>query len=114
MLTDGCKKRKVKTMTIAFDIDGTISLDPDTFYRVIREFRMAGWTTIIVTGAEQPPEKLKRLKIDSDDLPIIVSAGMFKEQSARKAGYKVDVWVDDMPGVIQETLILKDGVDSEL
>ena len=101
-------------MTIAFDIDGTITIDPDTFYRVMREFRMSGWITIVVTGSEQPLEKLMRLKIFYDEIPVIVSNGELKERAALKAGYKVDVWVDDMPGTIQECAIIKPAVDDEL
>lgn len=99
-------------MTIAFDIDGTITLDPDTFHRVMNEFRHAGWAVIIVTGAQQPPEKIHRLKLD--DLPIIVSNGQLKEAAAREAGYIVDVWVDDMPGMIQDCKILGNDIDDNL
>ena len=93
-------------MTIAFDIDGTWDRDPycfETFYRLL-----IGWgkhTCIFVTGREQPADKLYRLRIPKDAV-IIVSGPLLKEQAALKAGYKVDVWVDDMPGMIQDCKIL--------
>lgn len=91
-------------MTIAFDIDGTWSLDPQLFDDVANMFRDEKWTVIIVTGREHPPEKLDRLGIHG--WPIVVSGPLLKEEAALKAGYKVDVWVDDMPGMIQRTAIL--------
>lgn len=97
-------------MTIAFDIDGTWSLDPRSFVHVAATFGRAGWTVIIVTGSHQPKEKLDRLFIPA--YPIIVSGSLMKEEAARRAGYKVDVWVDDMPGMIQNCKVLQ-GMEGE-
>lgn len=92
-------------MTKAYDIDGTWTLAPD-LYRQEWDRRIAcGWTCIIVTGREQPKDKLERLRIPSDAV-IIVSGPDTKEFAALKAGYRVDVWEDDMPGMIQNTRIL--------
>ena len=63
---------------------------------------------IIVTGSKQPYDKLLWLGIAH--LPIVVSNGELKEVAALRAGYKVDVWVDNEPGTIQETKILKDDL----
>ena len=96
-------------LTIAIDIDGTWSLDPRLFRRIAVQFKEAGWNVIIVTGSQQPAEKLARLWLDP--FIIIVSGPLLKEEAARKAGYKVDVWIDDMPGMIQNCRILRGDLD---
>jgi hydroxymethylpyrimidine pyrophosphatase-like HAD family hydrolase len=92
------------SLVVAFDIDGTWSLDPALFKHLAYTFQKSGWRVIIVTGAEQPAEKLQRLMLTG--YPLIVSGGQFKEHAARKAGYEVAVWIDDMPGMIQDCRIL--------
>lgn len=96
-------------MTIAFDIDGTWSLEPRLFRSVADSFTAAGWSVIIATGRQQPPDKLIALHLSC--FPIIVSGPLLKEEAARRAGYKVDVWVDDMPGMIQRTAIIGEPAD---
>lgn len=96
-------------MTIAFDIDGTWDRDPQLFIDVASMFRDEKWTVVIVTGREQPADKIGRLGLL--DFPIVVSGPLLKEHAALKAGYKVDVWVDDMPGVIQDCKILQPSDD---
>ena len=97
-------------MTIAFDIDGTWTLAPRLFRATAELFRTHGWTAIIVTGAVQSQDKMDRLRFPRA-MPIVFCNGKLKEQAAREAGYKVDVWVDDMPGTIQETKILAGEVE---
>lgn len=99
----------MKRRTIAFDIDGTWTLDPPLFVQIAWTFKGAGWDVIIVTGREQPHEKIKSLGLLG--LPIVVSNGLFKEEAARIGGYEVNVWVDDMPGMVQECRILKGDLE---
>lgn len=99
------------SLTIAFDIDGTWTLSPRLFFEVAHTFKAAGWQVIIVTGREQPHEKIKTLGILG--LPVIVSGPLLKEEAAKKAGYAVHVWVDDMPGMIQNCRILGGDFESE-
>jgi hypothetical protein len=92
-------------MTIAFDIDGTWDRDPTFWTWVYNLMPKFDHTAIFVTGREQPPEKLRRLRIPENAI-VIVSGPLLKEEAAARAGYKVDVWIDDMPGMIQRTAIL--------
>lgn len=92
-------------MTFSLDIDGCWSEDPRCFLSMTHLLRSYGHEVIIVTGREQPMDKLQRLNIPLD-IKIIVSGSKTKEQAALDAGYKVSVWVDDMPGVIQNIKIL--------
>jgi len=92
-------------MTFSLDIDGCWSEDPRCFLSMTHLLRSYGHEVIIVTGREQPMDKLQRLNIPLD-IRIIVSGPKTKEQAALDAGYRVQVWVDDMPGMIQNTKIL--------
>ena len=95
-------------MTIAFDIDGTWGTDPNLFWAIARVFEVKGWTVIVVTGAEQPTDKLERLRLTN--YPIVYALGILKRDAARAAGYSVNVWVDDMPGTIEPCRILTDDL----
>jgi len=95
---------------IAFDIDGTWTLHPTAWLSVYLIMQSAGMRPIIVTGRPHPQDKLRRLLIP-EDATIIVSGDLFKEEAARRAGYTVAVWIDDMPGVIQNCRILTGTID---
>lgn len=92
-------------MTLAFDIDGTWDRDVDLWLAFYWTAIKRGHHCLFVTGAEQPAEKLARLRLP-ENAPVIVARGELKETAARRAGYRVDVWIDDMPGMIQECHIL--------
>lgn len=99
------------SLTVAFDIDNTWTLAPTLFRRVAHIFDQAGWKVIIVTAADQPEPKLIMLGIYGQ-YPVIVSRWRLKEQAAREAGHNVNVWIDDMPGMIQDCRILQGDLDS--
>ena len=97
-------------MTIAIDIDGTWDRDPDLFFDFAWLAKNRGHTVIIVTGRQQPQEKLDRLYLSRAPVAeIIVSGGELKEDVCKRLGIKVDVWIDDMPGMVQRCCILEDG-----
>ena len=103
-------------MTIAIDLDNTWTADPflwNDFYRTATG--IAGHTVIMVTARRDPIANDERLRhMLPLEMPIIYTSGDFKEKHARAAGYKVDIWIDDTPGMIQECAILKDAPDSTL
>lgn len=100
-------------MTIAFDIDGTWDAHPAVFRRVAHIFKENGWDVIIVTGAEQPQDKLVMLGIIGQ-FPVVVAKGVLKEEAMSRFGLKVDVWVDNEPGTIQRCKIIEQSKDEEL
>ena len=98
-------------MTLCIDIDGTWDQDADFFQLVANLAQFRNHTVLIVTGRDQPAEKLARLGI-ADRWPVIVSRSLLKEEAVRKAGYEDHlVWIDDMPGMIQRTKILGEPED---
>ncbi len=98
-------------LTVAIDIDGTWTLDPQLFDDIANMFQEEGWTVIIVTGREQPKEKITQLGLYG--WPIIVSGELLKQDAALKAGYNVNVWIDNEPGTIQQCKILTGELDDQ-
>lgn len=80
---------------------------------------------VIVTGAEQSPQKLARLYLDGVnpynpkeklDLPIIYAIGRAKRDAVREAGYDLDntIWIDNDPATITGEAFLKACDDAKL
>lgn len=86
-------------MIFSLDIDGCWSEDPRCFLSMLHLLRSYGHEVIIVTGREQPMEKLQHLNIPLD-IKIIISGDRTKEKAAVDAGYAVGCWVDDQPWTI--------------
>ena len=87
-------------MIIGIDFDGTITRDPDLWYAFIAAARQRGHAVIVVTGRkERPPVP--------NALAVIHARGDFKCAAARRAGFKVDVWIDDEPGLIEPQRMLE-------
>ena len=102
-------------MTIAIDLDNTWTASPALWTRFYYEADADGHTVIMVTARRDPVSEDERRRFFLPaDMPIIYTVGDFKERHARAAGYKVDVWIDDTPGMIQECAILKVAPDDSL
>jgi hypothetical protein len=82
-------------MIFGIDWDKTITAEPGLFKIFIDAARERGHTCIIVTG-RQEHDKI----VPPWPMVIIYAGNEWKCDAALKAGYKVDVWIDDMPGVI--------------
>lgn len=90
-------------MIIAIDYDGTYAADPETFNHVIEIFRQAGHAVICVTG--RSAGTMGQPVLDSIGKIIgeencIFAGTLWKRMAAEKKGWKVDVWIDDMPEMI--------------
>ena len=97
-------------MTIAIDIDGTWDRDPELFFTFAQSAWARGHTVIVVTGRQQPQEKLDRLMLSRAPIDeLLVSGDELKDAFCRRIGIKVDVWIDNEPGKIQRCNILEDG-----
>lgn len=102
-------------MTIAIDLDNTWTAAPSLWRQFYHDAFVAGHTVIMVTARRDPvaADERRRFMLPVD-MPIIYTAGDFKEKHARAAGYKVDIWIDDAPGMIQECAILQVSPDASL
>lgn len=94
-------------MLVAIDYDGTFAALPDIFRRFILDLRASGHDAICVTGrldsgvmGDVVRSNLKGL------IPIVFAGSEWKVDAARKAGYQVDIWIDDMPSCIAPAPVL--------
>ena len=87
-------------MLFAIDYDYTYTEDPELWKAFIKLAEDKGHSFVCVTGRSVPPG------MGEIQFPVqvnIVCAGdVAKRIAAEKAGYKVDVWIDDMPETIGE------------
>lgn len=100
-------------MTIGIDFDGTWTLDPgfwNAFYKLCKQ---SGHSVVMVTGRSVRSEDMSRYSLP-EDLTVIFTSGQMKERAALKSGWKVDVWIDDMPAMIQECAVLLPTADKFL
>jgi hydroxymethylpyrimidine pyrophosphatase-like HAD family hydrolase len=89
--------------TIAFDYHETFSTDLEGFRAVVKLFRSRGHTCIIVTGINDGTPWAAEIRRNIGDLvPIVFANGAWKEEAAKRAGYKVDIWIDDHPEGIRK------------
>jgi hypothetical protein len=85
--------------TYAIDYDGTWTSDPEAFRAFASLLRRRGHTVIIVTSratGEAEVERECRPYVDG----IVLAGRAWKRHAAENAGYKVNVWIDDMPEMI--------------
>jgi len=82
----------------SLDIDGVWSEDPKCLLAIHNIIKSFGHEVVIVTGREQPMEKLDRLGIPMST-KLIVSGNRSKRRALQDHGYVGNVvFVDDDPG----------------
>lgn len=86
-------------MLIAIDYDNTWTRAPGFWAIFAGNCRTQGHQLICVTG--RSPSQPVPLQ-----MPVVYAHNEFKRTAAERAGYKVDIWIDDMPGVIEDARIL--------
>lgn len=82
-------------MDIGIDYDGTITADPVFWFGFITHAVKCGHGVVVVTGRkedERPPV---------GNLPIVFCGDEYKRRAAERAGYEIDIWIDDEPGHIE-------------
>lgn len=85
-------------MLHAIDYDGTFSRDPDYYRAVVAIGRLRGHEYVMVTGRSDSGRWGREVRDDVGDLmPIVFADNGWKKAAALRAGYEVDVWIDDKP-----------------
>lgn len=92
-------------MTIAFDFDRTITADPRTMLAAMELFRSAGHTVLVAT-LRWPYESEAVERLTRGLYPVVYCSHKTKHPECLRAGFAVDVWVDDMPEFCRESLVL--------
>lgn len=92
-------------MIISVDYDNTYTADPELFTQIIKLLQAAGHTVICVTGRN---DAISQPVLDSIGklIPCVFAGGEWKRDAAAKAGYKVDIWIDDDPTYIGKQILL--------
>lgn len=92
-------------MIISIDYDNTYTADPALWNNFIQTALDIGHTVICITAR---PEVMGQVVLDSVGklVPVIFAGGEWKREMAVKNGYKVDVWIDDMPEYIGPQTII--------
>jgi hypothetical protein len=101
-----------KSILFAIDFDRTWTEDPDFWHQFIALATMRGHRCIVATGRHAWSEDMDRHNLP--DIPIVWCKGKLKGEACREAGHRVDIWIDDMPGMIQNCIILPDAPDASL
>jgi hypothetical protein len=90
-------------MQIAIDFDDTFTRDPEGWLEVISLLQGRGHSVVCITlrsdlgfMGQEVTKQLEHI------IPIVFCHGKLKRKVALEAGYKIDVWIDDMPGLIDE------------
>lgn len=92
-------------MIFGIDFDGTFAADPPLFRAFVGLLREAGHRAVIVTGRKDAVMLSDPGRHWGDELravvggllPIVFAGHEWKKEAAAKAGYAVDVWIDDHP-----------------
>ncbi|WP_293371460.1 hypothetical protein [Nevskia sp.] len=85
-------------MLIALDYDQTYTADPEGWNAVVELMTARGHSFVCVTGRTEPP--------GTDEphipMPVVCAGDRMKSSAAHRAGYHVDVWIDDCPSTIEQ------------
>lgn len=100
----------MKSLTFGLDYDDTFTADPDLWRQFIATAQARGHAVVCVTARHTPPDFSREPRMP-DSAPIVCTGGQpYKKHAAAKAGFAVNVWIDDMPGLIEPSLVLDFGL----
>lgn len=94
-----------REMTIAIDYDKTWTEDPHMWNKVSKLMISYNHRVIIATGRKDFGDDMKR-GLEGANLPIVFCGDKTKRQGCLERGFKVDVWIDDMPAMIDGGLLV--------
>lgn len=92
-------------MIIALDYDDTYTRDPELWRTFIGDAEARGHSVIIATS------RFAHGMLESEDpiyehvphnILVVFCNHNLKREVCEKAGHKVDIWIDDQPGSIEE------------
>lgn len=87
------------SLTISFDFDGTFAADPQAWTQVVKLLQLADHKCVLCTN--RPADWGDAVEtLVAGIMPIVFAGTDSKYNAMRKAGYKVDIWIDDMPEYI--------------
>ena len=106
----------MKPLTIAIDFDHTWSADPNLFGIFAYNATKKGHTVIIATARDADHDNNDLNRVVPERIPRVFSNGGFKREACRRAGYTVNIWIDDTPAMVDPIMFVGDNTinDDEL
>lgn len=98
----------MKPLVFGLDYDGTFTADPDLWRRFVADAQRCGHTVVCVTARREVPDFSRDPRLPLG-VPIVLAAQTWKQHAAAKAGYPVNIWIDDMPELIAPSKVLDFG-----
>jgi hypothetical protein len=99
-------------MTIAIDFDNTWTADVALWQQFADDAKKRGHDVIIVTARNGWSEDMERRFIG--EVHIFFTYGKLKRPFMERLGIAVDIWIDDMPGTIEQCRKLPDTNDADM
>lgn len=101
-------------MTISIDLDNTWSVDPTLWnaFRQVAETR--GHRVVMVTNRHSINQEDRDRFSIPPGMPVIEAGAQLKGKAAKAHGFKVDVWIDDMPGTVELCHMIGESPDKDL
>lgn len=94
----------ITKLLIAVDIDNTWTADPTGFAQIIELMKMRGHSFIFATGRDGWTDDMARMGLS--DIPIVFCGREPKRKACSKKGYKPNIWIDDCPGTIEDSVFI--------
>jgi hypothetical protein len=91
-------------MLISIDYDDTFTLDPEFWRQVVELGELRGHSFVCVTARNEPPDPMREPALPGS-VPVVCTGGLPKAPVAMRKGFNVNVWIDDMPGMISGGLL---------
>ena len=96
--TPHCQPNK---LVFGIDYDGTFSADPDGFRAIVALLLARGHVCVLVTGrSDEAQWGAEVRRAVGDIMPIVFAGNAWKRDAAKRAGFDVNVWIDDHPEYI--------------
>lgn len=95
----------MKRLTLALDYDHTFTADAELWRAFITAAQARGHTVVCVTGRTSMPDFSREPSMPAG-VGFIFAGADFKRHAASRAGFAVDIWIDDMPEMIAPTRVL--------
>lgn len=92
-------------LVFGLDYDGTFTADPDLWRQFISSATARGHAVVCVTARRTPPDFSREPRLP-DCVPVVCAGQTYKQHAAAKAGYPVNIWIDDMPELIAPSKVL--------
>lgn len=95
-----------RRLTVSLDFDGTFAADPALWRQFVATAAGAGHTVLLITRrADTPANRAAVLAglgpaADTMAAVLLCGPGSQKADAATRAGFAVDIWVDDQPGTV--------------